>query len=672
MARHKSGRQRDRTRTAITPADTNKILQQVDILLQQGQTKEAAKICKKTLKKIPDEPALLNVMGYLDSLLGKSSDAEKHLERATQIAPNNANYHYNLGKIFLLNSKQDKAIASFNAALAINPNFSKSYFSIAKILEQRNQLTEAIDYYNQSLRCNPHQAEAHYNLSTIYRTLHQLKDAYQHCCEAINLRPNYALAYDRLGTILSESNRLHESLKYHKQALRYDPGLAEAHYNLSVALKELDQLTEALDHCREAINLQPGYALAYSLLGFIYAEQYDWQSAIKYQHSAIELQPDEALFYEKLAIIYMNQGDLINARKYFQQAIDRQPDSARAIYSLAMISTHDVDDPAIATMQKLYNQTETNPENRILLEFGLGKAYDDAGEYDLAFNYYLQGNQHYRTKINYNLEKHFAFVKDLMELLDTDLLSQSEMYGSNDSTPIFIIGMPRSGTTLIEQILSMHSDVTAAGEKKFLPYLYVQELDAENTEERRKKCSKQLFETIGKKYIKKLRQFLPTTKHITDKMPHNFLYVGLIALALPKAKIIHCQRNPVDTCLSCFTKLFELGHYYSYDLQELGNYYSSYQEIMAHWHKLLPGKILDVQYENIINDLEPEAKRLINYCDLPWNNSCLEFYRSDRPVKTASLNQVNKPIYRNSMQRWKHYERHLEPLLAILNKSSKI
>ena len=184
-------------------------------------------------------------------------------------------------------------------------------------------------------------------------------------------------------------------------------------------------------------------------------------------------------------------------------------------------------------------------------------------------------------------------------------------------------------------------------------------------------ASAEIFHETGQKYINSLRKINSTAKYIIDKMPHNFLYIGLIALALPNAKIIHCQRDPMDTCLSCFKQLFTTGHHYSYSLHELGKHYLSYQKIMAYWHRLLPGKILDIQYEDVVNDLEAQAKRLIAHCNLSWDEACLEFYRPNGPMKTASLNQANKPIYKNSVQRWKHYEQHLQPLLDILNTSSQ-
>jgi len=228
--------------------------------------------------------------------------------------------------------------------------------------------------------------------------------------------------------------------------------------------------------------------------------------------------------------------------------------------------------------------------------------------------------------------------------------------------------MPRSGTSLIEQILSAHPDIHAGGELAILEPLFNKYFGPDTFNSKISMASTETFHAIGQEYIDNLRKLNSTARFITDKMPHNFHYVGLIALTMPNAKIIHCQRNPVDTCLSCFQKLFGTGHNYSYNLQELGKHYLYYQELMAYWHKLLPRKILDVQYENVVNDLESQVKRLTDYCGLPWKESCLEFHRSNRPVITASRDQANRPIYKDSMQRWKHYERHLQPLLDIINK----
>jgi len=670
MARHKANKQRSRTQATSTPSGLTITLQQANQLLQQGQLQQAINLCRQSLKKLPGEPQLLNMLGILYSQLDKPEAAEKHLKKATLQAPDEPVYHYNLGKILCQHNKLKEALDSYHAALAINPNLAEPHLNIGNILKLQEQLPEAINSYQQALRCNPDLPVAHYNLSVIYKELDQLTSADYHCREAIKLKPDYDLAYDHLGTILSRLNKQQEAIQCHQQAIHCNPGLAEAHYNLCLIYKDLKQLSTASDHCHQAIKLKPDYAAAHNHLGAILSAQDDAKNAIHHHHRAIELQPESADYYHSLGRAYMVLGDFTHARTCFQQAIDRNPGFCRSHYDLALLTKHKADDPAIPAMQVLLNQAELGLDDKIHLKFALGKACDDAKEYDAAFNYYQQGNRDKRSLFDYSAENDAAFTRSLITTYNAELLSRLGACGTSDATPIFIVGMPRSGTTLIEQILSNHPDVHTAGEMQTLTQIFNDEFGTDNIQEKIKKSTEESFVTIGEKYIKRLRELAPSTRHIIDKMPHNFLYIGIIALALPNAKIIHCQRNPIDTCLSCFMQLFSSGHHYSYSLEELGKHYLSYQEIMAYWHKLLPGKILDIQYENVVNDLQAQARRLIDYCDLPWNESCLEFHRSNQPVKTASRDQVNKPIYKNSVQRWKHYERHLQPLLDIINKPS--
>jgi hypothetical protein len=255
-------------------------------------------------------------------------------------------------------------------------------------------------------------------------------------------------------------------------------------------------------------------------------------------------------------------------------------------------------------MQALLNQTELDPDDKLYLEFALGKACDDAGQFDAAFTYFKQGNQDKWAQTSYDHNGYVTFINSLMTTFDPGLFNRLNPCGTEDETPVFIIGMPRSGTSLIEQILAAHPDIHAGGEQAILESVFNEFFGADTFSSKISTATTEPFKKLGQRYIDGLRKLNPTARFITDKMPHNFHYVGLIALAMPNAKIIHCQRNPMDTCLSCFQKLFTTGHHYSYDLQDLGRHYLYYQKIMAYWHKLLPGKILDVRYEDVVNDME--------------------------------------------------------------------
>ena len=610
------------------------------------------------------------MLGILYAKLNKPDAAMKYLRRAIESAPDNAGLHFNLGKVLSQHGNPDEALDSFRTAVTINPDFADPYISIGNNLRQQGQLTDAISSYQQALHLNPDLYEAHYNLSIIYKELGELETAGDHCRQTLRLKPDYAMAHNHLGSILSEQGNLQEAFHHYQLAIHYNPAMAEAHYNLAFGYQQLGQLPLAIDHCREALRLEPGFALAHSLLGMILADQNNPGEAIHHHQQALALEPESPQFQNSLGITYMTAGDLEHARQCFQQTITREPGYAKAHYHLAMLKKHSADDPEITAMQHLLKKPGLSTDDKILLEFALGKSCDDAGIYDDAFSYFHQGNQDKWAQLDYDPNHYASFINSLMESFDTKLFARLKQCGIDDATPVFIVGMPRSGTTLIEQILSTHPDIHAGGELALLEPLFGKYFHIDTLSSEIHRASTDIFREIGQQYIEALRKLDSTAMHITDKMPHNFNYIGLIALALPNAKIIHCQRNPIDTCLSCYTTLFSSEHPYSYSLEALGNHYLLYQKIMAYWQELLPDRMLNIQYEDVVDDLESQTRNLAKYCGLPWNNAFLDFHHSKQPAKTASLDQVNKPIYNSSVQRWKHYERFLQPLLDIINTPS--
>ncbi len=309
------------------------------------------------------------------------------------------------------------------------------------------------------------------------------------------------------------------------------------------------------------------------------------------------------------------------------------------------------------------------------LHFALGKCYDDSGDYDKAFPHFMAGCKMKRAKLTYdpaNAERQFAGLMEIFDQAAIDRLRGSgDPPGDPSGVPVFVLGMPRSGTTLTEQIIASHPDVYGAGELHDLLRIAERNIGGATTPvsfpDNLRALDRQTLTAWGAEYVAGLKQRAPDAKRITDKMPANFFAVGLIHLMLPNAKIIHVNRNPVDTCLSCFTRLFNRKQEHTYDLAELGQYYVHYARLMDHWRKVLPaGAFLDVQYEDIVADQEAQARRLIAYCGLEWNDACLDFHNTKRSIRTASVTQVRQPIYTSSVERWRHYEKFLGPLLDAL------
>jgi len=317
-------------------------------------------------------------------------------------------------------------------------------------------------------------------------------------------------------------------------------------------------------------------------------------------------------------------------------------------------------------MENLYNNKEKIPEaDRIDLGFALGRIFEKTGNYEKSFNFILEANTLKRGAYNYSSQTDQALFERVKTTFSLEFFKVRQSFGDQNTTPIFIVGMPRSGTTLTEQILATHPQVFGAGELEILPNL-VDRVCAERSAAWPQECVPKLDQNtltqMGTEYLETLRKFSSDACYITDKLPYNFLHVGLIKIILPRAKVIHCQRNPMDTCFSIFKTEFAGLHEYAYDMAELGRYYKLYLDLMSHWEKVLPGFMYTLQYEEIVSDQKSQTKKLLDFCALPWDDACLNFHKTARRVTTASLSQVRQPLYQNSVGRWKCYERQLEPL----------
>ena len=333
---------------------------------------------------------------------------------------------------------------------------------------------------------------------------------------------------------------------------------------------------------------------------------------------------------------------------------------------LTRIKTFSDGDDDLAAMTELFDAGVLSADDRGELAFGLGKAYEDLKQYDQAFEYYAEANRLKRQALSFDPERESRMIDDLIAAYQPAVFEKNAGSGRRDETPIIIVGMPRSGTTLVEQILSSHPDVFGAGELNTLNEIaYALTVDDTNRYPANVNfMAPQSFENIADHYLRTVRTRAPESPRITDKMPDNYRHIGLIRLILPNARIVHCRRNPMDTCLSIFKNHFATaGHHYAYDLEELGFYYTLYQRLMAHWRTVLPeGAMYEVDYEEVTSDQENQTRRLLDHCGLEWTDACLAFHENDRPVNTASAGQVRRPMYRTSVELWRRYATQLEPL----------
>jgi tetratricopeptide (TPR) repeat protein len=441
--------------------------------------------------------------------------------------------------------------------------------------------------------------------------------------------------------------------------------LAEQHWKAG-------RQSDAAALCRAVLRARPDHPPALHLLGVVTYQGGDFPGAIDLIRRAIAGDGTSALYHHNLGGICREQGDLAAAYAEFDRAIALQPREPAHYLNIANLKKFSAEDAHLAMMQKLAREVRSLPAAaQIQLHFALGKAYDDLRQYEKAFHHLRQGNTLKRQQLRYDEAKMHSVFERVRSLFDRGLLQARSGAGCLSPVPVFVVGMPRSGTTLVEQILASHPAVYGAGEiqdfGRLLSQLVTTPAGVFEYPERAAALPAGDLHALGRRYFEGLRRRAAGAARIVDKMPSNFVYLGMIHLALPRARIIHIRRNPLDSCLSCYSRLFIEGLPYTYDLAELGRYYRLYAMLMAHWREVLPpDRLIEVDYEAIIADVAAEARKIVEFCGLPWDDRCAAFHQTDRPVRTASVVQVRQPIYRSSEGRWRAYRKHLGPLIAAL------
>lgn len=536
------------------------------------------------------------------------------------------------------------------------------------------QSQDALPVFRKAAELLPNDAEAHANLAAALRAAGQFQAAVDSGRRALMINPNFAEAHNNLGVALQDIGHLDDAISSYRRAIAIKPDFAEAHSNLGSAFKELEQFDAAIASYRRALEIKPNFAKVHSNLGAILQSLGQLVNAAESYNRALELDPlcSEAML--GISQLCMASGEMEAAENLLLATLKIKPGNLDARFLLTQIKKVTAGDENMAALLAAENAAQNNelaiPSKQFIqLHFSLGKCFDDCGDYAQAFSHFNTGCMLKRATFKHDAEQVTQHVNDIIRIFDKETIARLRGYGDSSSLPIFVLGMPRSGTSLTEQIIASHPEVFGAGElPDFLDITQrdvmqngttypnnILTIDPEN-----------LTAWAGE-YVDVLQKHAPNARHITDKMPGNFLAIGLIHTMLPNAKIIHVNRNPMDTCFSCFTQLFTIGQYQTYDLTELGQYYIDYARLMEHWRKVLPADaFLDVQYEDIVADQETQARRIIKFCNLDWDNACINFHENKRSVQTASLIQVRQPIYKSSVERWRRYEKFLGPLLDAL------
>ena len=541
-------------------------------------------------------------------------------------------------------------------SVSITEEFPKHPFAwkvLAAVLKQMGKINESLVASQKSVQLNPQDAGAHNNLGVLLQHAQgRLKEAEESFRQAITLKPDLADAHYNLGNTLKEQGRLDEAEASYTQAITLKPDYAEAHYNLGNTLKKQGRLEEAEASYTQAITLKPDYAEAHYNLGNTLKELGRLEEAETNYRKAIALKPDFAEGHNNLGATLQEQGRLDEAETNYRKAIALKPNFAEAHRHLTLLKKFDAQDKQYSTMQELYLDKNISEEQRCHINFGLAKACEDLGDLEKAFQHYREGNVLRKKLLNYNINQDielFRQIKFTYPRIEQNSLTPDKL--TKNLMPIFIVGLPRSGTTIVEQIISSHSKVTGAGELNFAAQFgssIARGLSDSNTDS---------LINFRERYLFKLQSVSNGNLIVTDKMPQNFRYIGLLAAAFPEAKIVHVKRNPAAVCWANYKQYFASKNIgYCYAIDDILSYHKLYENIMEFWEMKLPNRIYHLDYELLTTSQDDETKKLIQHLDLDWESKCLSPQNNRRSVATASSIQVRQKVYKGSSEQWRKYQ----------------
>jgi len=538
--------------------------------------------------------------------------------------------------------------------------------------EQRGDLSESKRLYRKVAAAAPTHAGTFQRLGLIALREARLEDAVNDFRRSLSIEPTDAVCLNNLANVLRELGKFQDSVAAYRRALEFQPDYASALYNLAGTLVILGEHSQAIGVYRDLLRLEPGDAEAWDALGSSLLESGQEAESKKALEQALRLKPNDAELLNKLGVAHQFEGDLDSAARLYRASIEADPGLARAYDNLVRSRSMTVADLALVDPIEAIAKSESrDDESRLVAHFALGKLFDDCGDYDRAFGNYSAANAIKHRTAQFDPADHRAWVDRVIETYDEAFFLAHRGEGDPSKCPVFVTGMIRSGTSLVEQILASHSRVYGAGELLDITRLVNDLQKSQGSSLGYPECIRDLgakqIQAAASQYLKSLGGRDDQALRVVDKLPTNFLYLGFIATILPNAHVIHCRREPLDVCLSIFFQRFAQGHLYAYDIDEIADYYGEYVRLMGHWKKVVPLNILEVQYEHVLGDLERESRRMLDYCELDWEDACLAFHRSTRPVRTASSWQVRQPLYQTAKERWKKFESHLEGLKKALS-----
>jgi tetratricopeptide (TPR) repeat protein len=636
-----------------------------------GRLDQAVASCRAALRLRPDYPEAANNLGLALLGQGKTDDAIAQFGEALRLKPDYAMACNNLGNALRLRGDWNGAEAHFRRAVQMAPSLAEAHSNLGQLLLERHQPHESLTHLQAAVRLRPDLAEAHNNLGNALREVGRFAEARHAYGEALRLKPGLAMTYNNKGQSLQEENALEDARRWYVRALELDPDSARFHCNLGGLLAEQEKYDEATARYRLALRLDPAYADAHCGLGGVRHELGYFEEAQAHYREALRCNPELPAAHTALGTVREELGDFAEAERCWRTALRHDPRQAGAYAQMAILLRGKLPQEDLAALGNLLADPDLPDARRSALQFGVAQVHDARGEYTEAARLLKQANAlalavARRRGLGYDPAEHARFVAGMMATCTPPFFERVRGCGLESERPIFIVGLPRSGTTLIEQILASHSQVFGGGELRLARDDF--EALAPETDaalEALGRLDRATARRIGERHLQRLQELNADRPRVADKMPDNYLYLGLLAVLFPRAKFIHCRRDLRDIAVSCWMTNFRQIRWAN-DPNHIASRFAEHGRIMEHWRRVLPLPVLEIDYEETVADLEAVARRLAGWCGLDWEPGCLHFHEGKRPVRTASVRQVRQPIYQRSVGRWKNYERSLESLLGVL------
>ena len=684
------------------------------VLKYRGKNEEAEKYYRRAIELKPNFTIAYNNLGVLLRDMGKLKESEECYRKVIEMKPDYPEAYLNLVVVLKYRGKNEEAEKCYRRAIELKPDFAESFNNIAIILQDKGNYAEAEKYFRRAIELNPNYAEAYNNIGNLLKDTGRNKEAEIYYKLSLKINPKNYKVYNNLGLLCADSQILDDAETFYRKAIELNPNYAEAYNNLGNLLRNKNQMPVSAKAAETSLDKVADT----SITGAEFESE-----AEKYFRRAIELNPNYAEAYNNIGNLFNDTGRIGEAKEFYLKALSIKPDFAVCHKNLAQIKTFDKEDPQLKTLNNLYEKFKNddnknkkddkvnyndqndnkdkkednfsdrikNSSDKIYICFALAKANENLNEIDAAYDLYSEGNKLMKMKLNYNIAQDISLFENIKSLFasaaKTPIFSASAPAPATMTSPapvsatppniaafniapIMIVGMPRSGTSLAEQIIASHSKVFGGGEVNLMDEL-VKKYYLEFKEHCAFGGAEEISRLIASDYINGINKYGSIyrltengKKYFTDKMPLNFRWLGFIMLFNPAIKIIHTVRNRDAVCWSIFKQLFSgMGMGFAYDLKDIYKYYGLYENLMEFWEEMFPSRIYRLDYERLTVNQKEETKKLLDYCGLEWEDGCMEFEKNKRAVRTASFAQVRKKIYKGSSEEWKKFKSRIERAL---------